>query len=109
LPIRIPSLHEQQHSCSAVLREEIQMVKLILTDGQQSSLSNALLVAAEKYEANAQYFRAIKPQLEKAEADNPDRFSFIHSSACDGMAEQFDRQAIEARKLMELVDEAEDA
>lgn len=85
------------------------MVKLTLTDDQQSSLSNALLVAAEKYAENAKYFREIKPQLEKQEADNPERMSFVHSSACDSMAEQFDRQAIEARKLMELIDEAEDA
>jgi hypothetical protein len=92
-----------------VLREEKQMVKLTLTDGQQSSISNALLVAAEKYEANAKYFRELKPQLEKQEADNPERMSLVHSSICDSMADQFDRQAIEARKLMELVDEAEDA
>jgi hypothetical protein len=85
------------------------MVKLTLTDDQQSSLSNALMVAAEKYADNAKYFRELKPQLEQQEAAHPDRMSFVHSSICDSMADQFDRQAIEARKLMELIDEAEDA
>lgn len=85
------------------------MVRINFTDEQASTLSNALLVAAEKYESNAKYFREIKPQLEKQEADNPDRMSLIHSSMCDSMADQFDRQAIDARKLMEFIDEAEEA
>lgn len=84
------------------------MVHLDLNDSEQSTLSNALLLAAEKYEANAAEFRRMKPDLEADERDNPEAMRFIHSSACDGLAEQFDLQAANTRALMEKIDELED-
>jgi predicted nuclease with TOPRIM domain len=80
-----------------------------LSDSEVATLTNALMVAADKFKANAKEFRDLKPQLEQQEAEDPDRMSFIHSSACDSLADQFDRQATEVTnlrwKIEEFIDE----
>jgi hypothetical protein len=68
----------------------------------RSQLLNALSVAAERYDENAKEFRTLKPQLLEKEAADPAAVLLIHSSACDPLAEQFERQAADTRKLIGL-------
>lgn len=76
-----------------------------LNDMQFSTMTNALLTASDKFLENAQQFRELKPELERAEKDEPDTMRFIHSSACEPLAAQFDRQAQDAIALMNLLEE----
>lgn len=84
------------------------MYRLDLNEQEHSLLQNMIVLAADKYRENAQHFRDIKPQLEKDEAENPDALRLVHSSICDGMAEQFDRQEADARALLDKISEAEE-
>jgi hypothetical protein len=68
----------------------------------RSQLLNALSVAAERYDENAKEFRTLKPQLLEAETKASAEVRLIHSSACDPLAEQFERQAADTRKLIGL-------
>lgn len=84
------------------------MVRLEFRENQLSTLRNALVVAAERFDEDAKQFRDLQPQLEQQEKDDPERFRLIHSSACPRLAEQFDLQAKQTRELLDLFDERDE-
>lgn len=80
--------------------KEIEMVRVELTDSEYSSLSNALFVAAERYEDNALELRksAARPDVTEGAKHHYTQ-----------LAEIFERQATDTRALMAKIDDAEGA
>ena len=82
------------------------MFQLMLHENEGSALRNALVLAKEKYLKNAAELRAMKPELEAAEAADSKAMRLIHSSAVEPLAEQFEQQAAGVGELLEKVDAA---
>lgn len=72
-----------------------------LSDGQFHTLTNAVVVGIEKYEANARELRAY--------AEHPiGPNAIVSKEGAIMLAEQFDAQATEARELLDFIMEAND-
>ncbi|KGM36175.1 hypothetical protein [Inquilinus limosus] len=69
-----------------------------LTDAEQSTLTNALQVAAERFDEHVKLF------TELAEGGGND---FIRPRAAVSMAQQFERQAADTRSLLSVINGAE--
>ncbi|WP_062227627.1 hypothetical protein [Aureimonas frigidaquae] len=68
-----------------------------LTTDDTATLQSALLIAAEKFEENAKAFRRYLPAPDEHAVMNIDRTTAMR------LAEQFDKQANEARDLLDAI------
>lgn len=73
-------------------------MKIQLSDGEASTISNALFVAADRFKENAEHLR-------HGEAEDSDGLTTIKEAT--RLAEQFDRQEKEARGWAKEFSEAE--
>lgn len=80
-----------------------------LTENNLAQMRNALIVAAEKFDANAQMFRAVaETGKTDPEAAQKAIGGLMHWSACDGLASDFEKQATDTRGLIDWIDGPED-
>ena len=80
----------------------------LLSEGEMSTLTNALQVAAEKFDDNVQLFEAEAVKIDEHMAEHPDAVVLMTGGAARGFAEQFRRQAADTRRLLERVQGAND-
>lgn len=83
------------------------MYRINLNEGEHTLLVNVLHLAATEYDKMAKQLReSVEPARER-ERENPEKLYIITADGYERLAEQFDTQAADTRKLIEKIDDAE--